>query len=201
MKRISALSCLLALTAIVTACGGILTSDQPVRQTYILEPWSAPTGEFTSGSWPILALSVTAVPGLDTDHIQAIGTDARMHQYANARWADFLPEVLGSVMRRSLASADRFAAVKTGPARDTSDWILTLEAQQFYGIQDSNGSTSSVSVRFEGLLHCKENDHQLQMNSSRPVREERLSVVVKAHQQALDDVTQQLLEQISDHCQ
>jgi ABC-type uncharacterized transport system auxiliary subunit len=39
------------------------------------------------------------------------------------------------------------------------------------------------------------------MNSSRPVREERLSVVVKAHQQALDDVTQQLLEQITENCQ
>ena len=201
MKRISALSGLLALTAIVTACGGILTSDQPVKQTYILQPWSVPSGDFAGDSWPTLALTVTAVPGLDTDYIQAIGTDARMHQYANARWADFLPEVLASVMRRSLSTADRFTAVKASPAPDTDDWVLALEAQQFYGIQDSGGSTSSVSVRFEGLLRCKDTDHQLQMKSSRPVREERLSVVVRAHQQALDDVTQQLLELITKNCQ
>jgi ABC-type uncharacterized transport system auxiliary subunit len=151
MKRIFALSLLLALTATITACGGILTSDQPVRQTYILEPWSVPTGKSAGDAWPPLALSVTAVPGLDTDQIQAIGTDARMRQYANARWADFLPEVLASVMRRSLASSDRFAVVKASPVAGTGDWVVALEVQQFYGIQGASGNTSSVSVRFEGL--------------------------------------------------
>lgn len=201
MKRILALCSLLALTAFTTACGGILTSDQPVRQTYILEPWSGPSGAPADEVWPPLALSVTAVPGLDTDHIQAIGSDARLHQYANARWADFLPEVLASVMRRSLASTDRFKTVKTSPAPDIGDWVLALEVQQFYGIQDFSGNTSSVSVRFDGLLNCKDEDHPLQMNSSSPVREERLSAVVRAHQNALDDATQQLLEQISERCQ
>ena len=201
MKRINVLISLLALTALVTACGGILTSDQPVKQTYILEPWTVPSGDFSGASWPTLALTVTAVPGLDTDHIQAIGTNARMHHYANARWADFLPEVLASVMRRSLSSADRFTAVKASPAPDTDDWVLALEAQQFYGIQDAAGNTSSVAVRFEGVLRCKDLDHQLQIKSSRSVREERLSVVVRANQQALDDVTQQLLEQLTENCQ
>jgi ABC-type uncharacterized transport system auxiliary subunit len=201
MKRISALSSLLALTAIVTACGGILTSDQPVKQIYVLEPWSVPSGDFAGDSWPTLALTVTAVPGLDTDHIQAVGTDARMHQYANARWADFLPDVLTSVMRRSLSSADRFTAVKASPAPDTDDWVLALEAQQFYGVRDGAGNTSSVEVRFEGTLNCGDKGHQLRLSSSSPVYEERLSVVVRAHQKALDAVTRDLLDQIEASCQ
>ena len=48
-------------------------------------------------------MTVSAVPGLDTDRVLALSTDARLNQYANARWPDHLPEVLTSVMKRSLA--------------------------------------------------------------------------------------------------
>lgn len=200
MKRISAITCLLAMTSLTVACGGVMTSDHPTRQIYLLEPYSVQSDENTGDPWPALALAVTAVPGLDTDHIQALSTDASLKHYANARWADFLPEVLSSVLRRSLASTGRFEAVKATVAPDSGDWTLALEVQQFFGNQDASGNTSSVEARFEGLLHCNDEDHQLQMSVSRTVREERLSVVVRAHQQALDGITQQLVDQIMESC-
>ena len=200
MNRISALTSLLAMTVLVVACGGIMTSDHPVKSTYLLEPLPAPSGEKPGETWPPLALSVTAVPGLDTDHILALGRDARLQHYANARWADFLPEVLNSVTRRSLASSGHFEAVRATTAPDSGDWTLALEVQQFYGIQDGVGTTSSVAARFEGLLRCNDADHQLQLSSSKSVHEERLSVVVDAHQQALNEVTRALLDKISANC-
>ena len=201
MKRKSAITSLLLLAATITACGGVLTSEHPVKQTYLLEPTSIESTDSAGDPWPALELSVKAVPGLDTDHIQALSTDASLKHYANARWADFLPEVLSSVMRRSLASTGRFEAVSATPAPGGEAWSLILEVQQFYGIQDYTGSTSSVAVSFEGVLACKEQIHQLQLSFSRPVREERLSVVVKAHQQALDDATKQLISELSELCQ
>ena len=201
MKRISAITILLFLAAIVTACGGVLTSEHPVKQTYLLEPSSIDLSDRTGDPWPALELSVKAVPGLDTDHIQALSTDASLKHYANARWADYLPEVLASVLRRSLASTGRFEAVRATPVSGGENWSLIIEVQQFYGIQDYAGSTSSVAVAFEGVLECGEQVHQLQLSSSRAVREERLSLVVKAHQQALDDATKQLVVELTELCQ
>ena len=192
---------LLASIILVSACAGTLTSDHPARQYYLLEPLSLPAPERAVRPMPSLALTVNAVPGLDTDHIQAINADSRLNQYANARWADFLPEVLGSVLRRSLVSSSQFDSVNTNTAPDSSDWILELEIQKFYGVQNSNGSTSTIVAEFEGLLLCKDQNHQMQLSASIPVHEEKLSVVVKAHQKALDNITRQLLDAISKNCQ
>jgi ABC-type uncharacterized transport system auxiliary subunit len=200
MKKITAIMVLLAVTVQITACSGLLTSDKAARQYYLLEPYTGYSGADTDEAWPVLVISVSAVPGLDSDHIQALGTDARLIQYANARWTDYLPEVLTSVMRRSLASSGRFETVKTTIGSDAEHWKLKLEVQQFYGILDAADGTSSVKVRFEGTLQCHGQEYQLQLNASKPVHEDRLSVVVSAHQQALDDTSRQLMEQIIDSC-
>ncbi len=200
MKRITAIVALLVATVQITACSGLLTSDTAARRNYLLEPYTGYSGVDTGEAWPALVISVSAVPGLDTNHIQALGSDARLIQYANARWADFLPEVLISVIRRSLVSTGRFETVKTKPGSDPDQWSLELEVQQFYGILDAASGTSSVKVRFEGNLSCNEQEHQLQLNASEPVREDRLAAVVRAHQQALDDTSSQLMQSIMDYC-
>ena len=200
MKKITAISVLFAVTVQITACSGLLTSDATARQYYLLEPATGYSGADAGEAWPVLVISVSAVPGLDTDHIQALGSDARLIQYANARWTDFLPEVLTSVMRRSLVSTGRFETVKTKPGNAADQWSLELEVQQFYGILDAAEGTSSVKVRFEGNLRCHDQEHQLQLNASKPVREDRLAAVVRAHQQALDDTSGQLMQHIMDYC-
>jgi ABC-type uncharacterized transport system auxiliary subunit len=103
-------------------------------------------------------------------------------------------------MRRSLASAGRFETVKTTVGSETDHWKLKLEVQQFYGILDAANGTSSVKVRFEGNLQCHGQEHHLQLDASKPVHENRLAVVVSAHQQALDDTSRQLVEQVIDYC-
>ena len=200
MKRITTIVALLAVTIQMTACSGLLTSDTAARQHYLLEPYTGYSSANMDEVWPALVISVSAVPGLDTDHIQALSTDARLIQYANARWTDFLPEVLTSLVRRSLVSTGRFKTVKTKPGSDANQWSLELEVQQFYGILDGADGTSSVKVRFEGNLHCHEQEHQLQLNASQPVQEDRLAAVVRAHQQALDDTSRQLMEAFRDKC-
>jgi ABC-type uncharacterized transport system auxiliary subunit len=201
MKRISQIIALLALSALITACSGFLSSETGARQHYLLQPYSGYSGADTGDAWPVLVLSVSAVPGLDTDHVQALGTDARLIQYANARWADFLPEVLTSIMRRSLASTGQFESVKTSHSGGSNQWTLDLEVQQFYGILDSADQTSSVRVRFEGNLSCNDQDHQLQLNASEPVRTNNLEAVVRAHQQALDEASGQLMDHFIDFCE
>ena len=200
MNRKIHLTSLLAATALISACSGLLTSDIPAKQIYLLEPLSTPAAVPTDDTLGSLNLTVSAVPGLDTDYIQALNPDSRLNRYANARWADHLPEVINSVLRRSLLSSGQFKSVSAGSRATADDWTLILEIQQFYGIQNSAGSTTKVTAEFESLLQCNGNKHRIPLLSSIPVHEERLSVVVSAHQQALNNLTQQLVDQVRSHC-
>lgn len=170
---------------LLTACSGLLESEQPAKQYWML----APLSNAEPLSQPV-ELRLSAVPGLDTDRVQALAHDAALHRYANARWADNLPEVLGSVMGRSLDN----------PEADGEPWRLELEVNEFFGRMSSAQQTTSVSVGITGSVQCSGDSHRLAAKASPRVSSENLSVIVAAHQAGLDDVTRQLIGQIKAHC-
>jgi ABC-type uncharacterized transport system auxiliary subunit len=194
----AALAALFALS--LAGCGNFLTSEQPARHHYLLSPYEAAPAVADSASAPDLALRLTAIPGLDTDRILALGTDARLNHYANARWPDHLPDVLASVIRRSLEATGRYAAVREAEPGATQDWALDLEVREFYGIQDDSGATASVRVAIAGTLACGGATHALRLSEATPVGAERLAAVVAAHQAGLDGVTRQLIERLQALC-
>jgi len=187
MKKRNHLPALAAMSMLLAACSGVMDSKQPARQYYMLTPYSGAAETASPAQGPELSLSVSAV-------------DARLNQYANARWPDHLPEVLTSVMKRSLASTGRFSAVEESARASGDGWLLLLEVQQFYGIRNASGDTSAVIVEMTGSIECNDLRSSFTLSDSNPVGDERLSAVVAAHQRGLDDVTRQLLEQISKTC-
>jgi ABC-type uncharacterized transport system auxiliary subunit len=190
---------LLGILLLVQGCSGVLTSDQPARQYYLLQPLasSPPATAARAGD---LAMQVTAIPGLDTDQLLALGADARLQQYSNARWPDHLPEVLASTLQRSLEATGYFRSVRVSDRAGDGDWRLQLEAREFYGIRDPAGNTESVRVALAGTLRCGGGQHGLDLRDSHPVTEQRLAGVVAAHQAALDAVSGQLVAQIGRLC-
>ena len=200
MKKKILLPALAAMTMLLAACSGVMDSKQPARQSYMLAPYSGAADAAGTAQLPELSMAVSAVPGLDTDRVQALSSDARLNQYANARWPDHLPEVLTSVMKRSLASTGRFSAVEESTRASGDGWLLQLEVQQFYGIRNASGDTSAVIVEMTGSIECNDLRGSFTLSDSNPVSDERLSAVVAAHQQGLNDVTRQLLDQISKTC-
>ena len=196
--RIQICVAILAL-GLLNACSGVLTSEQPAKQYYTLMPLAAPPAGPDQEPGPALSISVNAVPGLDTDRVLALGPDASLNRYANARWPDHLPEVLTSVMKRSLVNSGRFSLVEEA-GHGKGAWVLKLEVQQFYGVQDQAGNTSSVLVEMSGTVYCDGSLNNLKLSDSNRVTEERLSAVVSAHQSGLDHVTRQLIDQITGAC-
>jgi ABC-type uncharacterized transport system auxiliary subunit len=194
-----ALPAILLPIMLLAGCGGLLTSEQPARQNYLLRPYES-VAAADSVPKPELVLDVGVVPGLDTDRLQALGVDARLNYYANARWPDHLPEVLTSVLQRSLEFTGRFAGVGASADDAPAAWRLDLEVREFYGIQNSAGLTTSVRVGLAGRLTCGDQVHALRLTESAPVAEERLAVVVAAHQAALDQVTRQLIDTVQLLC-
>ena len=184
----------------ISGCSGVLSSDQPARQIYLLQPKSLVSASPDTTETVELHFSLTAIPGLDTDRIIAVDSDARLSGYANARWPDFLPEVLSSVIRRSLLSSGQFSIASQPNPSEPNTWTLALEVQQFNGVQRTRGITERVSGQIEAMLTCGDKTHRIQLDASNPVPEERLAVVVRAHQSVLDEMTSQLWEKMSSVC-
>ena len=197
MNRFKPWPALLLTLLLAPGCGGLLTSDQPARHYYLLQPLESTAVRTGTAD---LALQVSAIPGLDTDRLLALDTDARLQPIGNARWTDHLPEVLTSTLQRSLESSGRFAAVHATDRAAADGWLLQLEAREFFGILDAAGNTSSVRVALAGALHCDGQRHALNLRESKPVDAQRVASVVAAHQAALDDVTRRLTGRIAELC-
>jgi len=200
MKTKTILPVLALAIPFITACSGVMNSSQPARQTYMLMPLSGSPNTVTTEQGPELSMTLSAVPGLDTDRIQALGSNAELNRYANARWPDHLPEVLTSVIQRSLVSSGRFSAVKQTSKANDDGWHLQLEIEKFYGLQNTEGETTSVVVEVSGSIECNDHRELFSLSDSVSVSPERLSTVVAAHQQGLDSVTGQLLNDIFKAC-
>jgi len=184
---------------LLQACSGLLTSEQAARQYYLLVPYET-SAAAAAGAPTSIRIAVTAVPGLDTDHILALDTDARLNRYSNARWPDHLPEVLTSVLGRSLEASGRYAApVSAVPGAD--EWTLELEVRQFYGRRDAAGETRSVVVELAGSATCGGSSHPVRVTASSTVGAQRLAAVVAAHQAGLDSVTRDLMDVLERQCE
>jgi ABC-type uncharacterized transport system auxiliary subunit len=181
-------------------CSGLLTSEQASKQYYLLAPVQGQAATVVAMPSSRLSVQVSAIPGLDTDRILALGVDARLQQYSNARWPDHLPEVLASTLQRSLESSGWFDSVEVADRATDGGWLLRLEAREFYGLRDAAGNTSSVRVALDGGIDCGGQRHHLKLRDAQPVAEQRLASVVAAHQSGLDTVTRQLLEHIALSC-
>lgn len=169
----------------LAACSGLLDSEQPAKQYFLLQPLDE------SSSPHAVELELKVVPGLDTDRIQGLAGDASLHRYENARWPDNLPEVLQSVMQRSLDGAD---------AGENDPLAVNLEVQEFFGRMNGSGETHSVRVKIAGTVTCKNQSHRIELSASPNVISQNLASIVAAHQAGLDEVTRQLLRKLESRC-
>lgn len=201
MKTKLMIPVLVVALSLIAACSGVLDSAQPARQYYMLMPLAGSSSASFDENAAVLSMSLGAVPGLDSDWVQALGTDATLTRYANARWPDSLPDVLTSVIQRSLASTGQFAAVTQSKTAGEGGWKLQLEVQKFYGLQSTEGVTSSVAVEISGSIECADKRQAFTLSDTVTVGGQRLSSVVAAHQQGLNNVTQQLITTIDQACQ
>ena len=173
----------LLLPALLAGCGSLLESNGPPNTQWWLEPVALEPIQLPEDA--PLTVHVAVVPGLDTDRILNLDDGARLNSYAGAHWPDHLPEVLGSVVTRSLAAAHG-APVRAGERAEEDGCLLDLEARSFFGRIDATGITQRVEVSLAGTLACPAFERPVQANQSVGVGENRLGPIVAAFQEALD---------------
>jgi len=185
--------CLLLTTIIATACSGLNRSDKPATTTWWLNAYGVGVDVPSSNSMTKVALTVAVVPGLDTHRILTLSDHAEMNKYAGARWTDSLPELMTSLVSRSLDASGRFEVVSRDKGSEDCD--LYVDVQKFYARLNVTGETTGVEVAMTGRYLCDGSEPiQIRLSASEPVSDERMSVIVAAFQRAFDEVMQELIE-------
>jgi len=200
LSRIYLVVMLGLLTVVSPGCSGVLESSKPAREVFLLDEPADSARTSPSPDAPKLKLSMTAVPGLDTDRITVLGPDSRLSPVANAHWADHVPEVILSIMRRTLSDSGMFRSVREESLPRPGDWQLEVELQAFYGILGAASKPNSVRVRWEGFLTCEATEHTFLVDESSSVGSDSLAALVAAHQSALDAGLKQLAREIDQRC-
>ena len=189
--------CLLIWMLSLAACSGLTQSDQPAVKTWWLEPYNSATQEASNKTLPLVRVSVTVVPGLDTNRILTLTGNAGLKKYTAARWADNLPELLTSLIGRSLEASGRFDVVSDQAGAVSEDCNLQLEVSEFYADLGPSGQTTRVSVALDGSYQCESDGRMpIQLSASMPVHGENISEIVAAFQRAMDRVIAGLLAEI-----
>lgn len=184
----------------LTACAGLLDSDEPAERIYWLESYVVPEPVVVAGQQPGLSLTILAAPGLDTDRLLILEPDSRLNHYASARWPDNIPDVIESHLRTTLESSGQFARVTAGPTSHASHRHLDLEIRELYTLANIPGTDPVVRMVLSGYLNCSETDDAIELGADIDVDSNRLSIIVAAYQAALNEVSQQLVSRMRDSC-
>jgi len=186
MKNLMRLSLLGMLS--LAACGGLTTNDKPATRTWMLMPLEQSATAGTAATTTI-DLSVIAVPGLDTDKILTLSTEAELNSYAGARWADHTPEMLESLIRRTLQGSGKFKVVTS-----QADCDLRLEVQEFFAYIASSGPGAEVRIEIDGQYSCRsEKPMPIHLQVAIPVHENRMPTIVAAFQAGTNKTLEDLL--------
>ena len=191
---------ILTLSVGIAACSGLLNSNEPAERVYWLEPLIVQKSVVADVGLPSLGVSVSARPGLDTDRLLILGPGARLNHYAMARWPDNIPEVLESLLKTTLESSARYSRVTAGPSSVSMDWTLELEVRELFTQASTPDNARMVRMVLSGYVSCPESDHAIAMRARVEIGNNRLSHIVAAYQQALNDVSRQLVTQLAEAC-
>jgi len=187
----------LLLPLLVSACSGLTRSDKPATKTWWLKPLTGISQESALASVPKVDLSVGVVPGLDSDRILTLSSDAELNNYGAARWADNLPELMASLIGRTLQATGSFSVVSGSAVGAHQDCDLALEVREFFAEIGSAGQSFAVKVALDGQYLCgSATPVAIHVRASVPIQAERMSSIVAAFQQGLDMAMRDLLEQL-----
>jgi ABC-type uncharacterized transport system auxiliary subunit len=184
------------MVLLLGGCGGLLQSDGAPSSIWWLEPLAAPAAPSKSATARPIGLQVSVVPGLDTDRVLTLDTRAQLSRLAGAHWAEFLPELLFSLVSRSLEEAGWEAGAAHGLHEE--DCLLHLEARRFWIRLDAQDQARSAEVSLAGQLRCgNQAAAPIEASASIPIPVHRMPEIVAATQQALDQTLTDLLAQLA----
>ncbi|MCP4046324.1 MAG: hypothetical protein GY732_10085, partial [Gammaproteobacteria bacterium] len=145
---------LLLITMCLGACSGLTQSNKPAVTTWWLKPLSGEAQITSPDPVASISVSVTVVPGLDTDRILTLSDDSELKPYAGARWVGNLPELAKSLVSRTLEASGNFEMVSERARAGHKRCDLHPELRNFTANLNSSMQTRSVQAAIQGPSPC-----------------------------------------------
>lgn len=129
----------------LAGCGG-LKSSRPAEQVYVLHaaPAAASPPQPVAGVLRVPRPEVQ--PGLDTSRIALTRANNELDYFADSRWGEALPKVLGAFAVESVASSGAFGTVVgMAQANVPGDFDLLLTARHFEAAYGAGAPVARVA--------------------------------------------------------
>ena len=162
----SRLALMVSMGVLVSGCSGLLHSDDPPVQMYLLRAAVSPTLAATEQAQALdVARSAAgasanappslqiprpqADPGLATELITLVQSDHRMDHYAGSSWPAALPDVVETLAIDTLRASGKWSAVHDAPSPFTADYLLQINIRRFEADYTSGGEAPKVHVTLD----------------------------------------------------
>jgi ABC-type uncharacterized transport system auxiliary subunit len=188
-----------ACLPLLAACSGLLKSNAPDEQIYVLHPAAQGNGAGTAVNAMLVVPQPEAQPALTTYRIALTQPGNRLDYFAGSRWGASLPQVLGALAVESLLASNKFSVVAgADPGAGVGDFQLLLTIRHFEAQYsgDPSGAAPVARVSIECLLTGGAPRHvvgRCDADAQEPARENRMGEIVAA----LDVATQRALTDIA----
>jgi ABC-type uncharacterized transport system auxiliary subunit len=198
MRRSSTI--IMPLLLCLTGCGGLLVSDQPAEQTFWLESPTLDGIVATADLEQSIRVRLDARPGLDTDRILVRRAGGRFNHYEGAKWPDHSAEVVESLLRLTLESTGAYQRVMGNRDSGTAARHVHAELRRFFAVYQADSSPPVIEVEIAGYLDCDGASVPIASEAKIPASRDTLVEVVRAFQQATDQVLTEIASQAITKC-
>jgi cholesterol transport system auxiliary component len=164
---------LVSMVLMVSGCSGLLKSEAPPVQVYVLRA-SAPPARAAAEQAQALDSARTAAaeprssaaparlspptlqvprpqadPGLATEFITLVQSDHRMDRYSGSSWAGLVPDVVETLAIDTLRASGQWSAVHDAPSPFSADYLLQINIRRFEADYTGGGEVPKVYVTLD----------------------------------------------------
>jgi cholesterol transport system auxiliary component len=154
---------LMVSMGLLSGCSGLLHSEAPPVQVYILRAAVTPTRAATEQAQALDAARATptaapstlqvprpqADPGLASELIALVQSDHRLDRYAGSSWAGSLPDVVETLAIDTLRASGTWSAVDDAPSPFAADYLLQINIRRFEADYTGGGEAPRVYVTLD----------------------------------------------------
>ena len=163
------LTLMLSTGLLVSGCSGLLHSDDPPVQVYVLRAAVSPTRAATEQAQALRDARAASVaeakpaesaptlqvprpqadPGLANELITLVQSDHRMDRYAGSSWAGALPDVVETLAIDTLRATGNWSSVNDAPSPFAADYLLQINIRRFEADYTGGGDAPRIYVTLD----------------------------------------------------
>lgn len=135
----------------LTACGNII-GPPAASQMYFLAMGPEPVDPGAKVGWSLAIQRPHAPDSLDSDRIAVTESDIKMDYYANAVWADRLPDLIQTRLLAGFEASGRIADVANEDDMLHADYTLVIDIRDFEAHYTNPDTPPVVTAHFVAHL-------------------------------------------------